>query len=402
MRVLHVIPAVASKYGGPSTAIVSMTKAMDRNGIDVSVATTDAGLGDDQKSLEDTFGSVPVHCFTQNCSETWKVSLELRRWLMARVREYDLLHIHAVWSFASTVSARFCVQYDVPYILRPAGMLSAYSWQHKGWKKRLYWSILENKTVDGAAAFHATSDGEKHDIGKLTDKADVFVIPNGVEDEAFTYQENLRPGFPSVNEDAPSDVPVILFMSRLHPKKGIIDRLLPAISKLRQEFQLMIVGNEDSHYPGYESEVVSAIRNLKLSERVKLLGPTTGNERWNLYDAADLFVLPSHSENFGIVVAEAMSRGCPVITTDQVQSAPHVKLAGAGSVVSGDAEELARAIGNLLDNRELRSAMSARGIEYANEYFRWDVIGNKIITMYNDVLASTPSLRNEQRKQEQV
>jgi glycosyltransferase involved in cell wall biosynthesis len=387
VKVLHVIPGVAPRYGGPSGVILAMVAALNElDGVQAEIATTDAdGPGRRLKSADVPKLTFSVHMFRRTCSEQWKVSLGLKDWLRYHAGDYDLIHIHAVWSFATAAAARAADRSGVPYIVRPAGMLSNYSWNRQGWKKRLYWNLVEKRTIQHAAVFHATSDAEAEEIRAARSDARVFVIPNGVEDAAFAVPSDptaLRQHCgPNVG-----DLPILLFLSRLHPKKGIVDRLLLAVASMRSPCFLAIAGGEDPHAPSYEREVRQAIERLGLRQRVALLGPVASADRWAMFDGADVFVLPSHSENFGVVVGEAMARGCPVVVTDAVQSCEHVRAAGAGEVVPGDVAALATALERMISQPELRRAYGEVGRVYAQVHFRWDRIAEQIHQMYREVL----------------
>jgi glycosyltransferase involved in cell wall biosynthesis len=349
------------------------------------VATTDADGAGGRLAAADLPPGIPVHLFRHSFSERWKVSLGLRNWLRHHARDYDLLHVHAVWSFATAAAARAARRSGVPYIVRPAGMLSDYSWKRQGWKKRLYWAFVEKRTIQNAVAFHATSDAEAAEIRSVRCDARVFTIPNGVDETAFVApcdSATLR----QLSGPLVGDLPILLFLSRLHPKKGIVDRLLPAIVTMRSPCFLAIAGGEDPHAPGHEREVRQAIQRLGLAQRVALLGSVSPADRWRMFDGADVFVLPSHSENFGVVVAEAMARGCPVVVTDKVQSWSHVRTAEAGEVVSDDVGALAAALDRLISQRELRCACGEAGRAYASEHFRWERIAQQIQRMYRDCL----------------
>jgi glycosyltransferase involved in cell wall biosynthesis len=252
--------------------------------------------------------------------------------------------------------------------------------------KRAYWHLLERRTIYGAAAFHVTSEAEAAEVRALRPDSRTFVIPNGVDATAFTVPRDdgelrRRCGF-----NGPG-MPIALFLSRLHPKKGLVDRLLPALVAMRRPCYLAIVGAGDPHAPGYVNELSSAIKNLQLQDRVALLGDVNGDARWALFDGADVFVLPSYAENFGIVVGEAMARGCPVVVTDAVQSCTHVIAAHAGDVVSGDVPTLAGALDRLLGDTDRRKACSESGQEYARRHFSWDEIARRIRQMYDECLS---------------
>jgi glycosyltransferase involved in cell wall biosynthesis len=304
-----------------------MAEALARlPGITVEVAATDADGPAGRLRPEDLPPSpVPVRLFARTASEQWKISLPLRKWLNARAGDYDLLHVHALWSFATAAACSAARKHKKPVVIRPCGMLSAYTWGRGAWKKRLYWGLVERRNVAGARAVHATSPGEAEDVARLgVVPADrVFDIPLGLEPHAWEAPKAPAPlGF--------DGRPVVLYLSRLHPKKGVVDILLPAFARLKSDAVLVIAGAADERTPGYDAEIREAVSRLGLSDRVRLLGPVAAADRWGVYDAADVFVLPSHSENFGVVVTEAMACGVPVVGTDAVQSCEHVTAAGAG------------------------------------------------------------------------
>jgi glycosyltransferase involved in cell wall biosynthesis len=363
-------------------------------GVRAEVATTDADGPNGRLDAAILPREVPIHLFRRDWSESWKVSLGLRKWLRENTADYDLVHIHAVWSFATAVAARAAERAGVPYILRPAGMLSDYSWNRQRWKKRFYWKLVEERTIQNAAGFHATSCAEAGEIRAVRPDARVFVVPNGVDDDAYIVaadRELLRRCCGAAAEN----LPLVLFLSRLHPKKGIVDRLLPGMATLRPECFLAIAGGEDPHALGYADQIWRAIERLGLSDRVKLLGAVSPAERWAMYDGADVFVLPSHSENFGVVVGEAMARGCPVVVTEGVQSSEHVRAGRAGEVVPFDVEALATALDRLLAQPELRRTYGEGGRLYAAEHFRWARIAGQIHRMYEACLGGEKMPRCE-------
>lgn len=348
------------------------------------IATTDADGPHARLTPADLPSDARGHLFRRTCSERWKYSHGLARWLAAHVRDYDLIHIHAVWSFATMAAARAARRHDVPYIIRPAGMLSAYTWRRRHWSKRLYWNAIERRNVAQAAAIHVTSQAEATEVRIAHPAAKTCCIPNGVEDSAFTHPRDVN-ALRRRCGPAADDKPILLFLSRLHPKKGIIDRLLPAIAAMRKPCCLAIAGGPDPHAAGHEAEIHAAVRKLSLQQQVVMLGNIAGVDRWQLFDGAAAFVLPSHSENFGIVVAEALARGCPVVVTAAVQSAEHVALAGAGAVVTGEPRELAATLDDLLANQPDARAFAEAGATYAATHFRWSNIAPQIAKMYDDI-----------------
>lgn len=314
--------------------------------------------------------------FQRNFSESWKYSRALGRWLDENVGQYDIVHIHALWSYSSMAAARACRKHQVPYIVRPAGMLSAYSMNLRGLRKRIYWWLMEQATVKGASAIHATSLGEQRDILAVDPDARVHIIPNSLPEEAFT-----PPAQPPRKTGSH-----LLFLSRLHPVKGIVDRLLPAIAAVNTPFTLTIAGDEDARSPGYAEAVKRTIGSLGLRDRVNMPGSVTGDQRWALFDKADLFVLPSHSENFGIVIAEAMARGCPYLISRDVQAADFFAKSNAGRVVDS-VDELSQAITALLLAPALRIEMGLAGKKFAKQHFHGRNVAAKIVSMYESTIS---------------
>lgn len=383
MRVLHVIPSIAPRYGGPSTAIAPMTEALNRlPDLRVEIAATDAN-GTNGRLAPASFqgGPTPIHLFRTSFSERWKCSAGLWKWLHGHAREYDLLHVHALWSFSTTAACSAARRHRLPLIIRPCGMLSPYTWRRSAWKKRLYWKAVERRNLMAAHCFHVTSRAEASDLSGLGLTAPAVVIPQGVDAQAWRL--GPRPDLLRRRCGARAgDRPIVLFLSRLHPKKGIVDFLLPAFSRLKTDAFLALAGGPDEHEPGYETQVRSAVSRLGLESRVALLGPVSVEERWSLFDGAALFVLPSHSENFGLVVTEAMARGCAVVVSEAVQAGEHVTRAGAGRVVPLEVEALAASLEELLSRPSVAAEMGEHGRRYVCEHLTWDRVARDIAAMY--------------------
>lgn len=384
MRVLHVIPAVAPRYGGPSTALWPMTSAIARQpGIANEILTMSTDGPYDHLNISD----LPRDIVTVHLTSGLR---SFTHWFRSHIREYDLINIHTLWNLPTAVAAHYARRVGRPYILRPCGMLSAYSWQRRWAKKRAYWWAVERRNVLGASAFHATSPGELHDIRAAGVSAPVFDIPLGLESAAFSTPRDpdwLRQQCgPTVG-----DRPIALFLSRLHPKKGVTDILIPAFASVKCDAFLAIVGSVDDSTPRYGEAIREAVAKHRLTDRVGLLGPVPVSERWAAFDGAAVFVLPSHSENFGLVVTEAMARGCAVIVTDQVQSHEHVTASDAGVVVPVNTTAVAAALDAMFGDQAGTAARGEAGQRHAQAHFNWDRIAPRITEIYRVVLAGLHS-----------
>lgn len=378
MKVLHVIPSTAARDGGPAVAIREMTAALARAGTDVSVATTDADgprehlavpLG---RPVRD--GGVTYWFFARTTPGEWKLSVGLFRWLLAHAAEFDVVHVHAIFSFATLAACRTAKHAGVPYVLRPLGTLDPWSLQQKRWKKRIYYRLLERQHLTAAAAIHATSDSEREGVRLLGFGEKVRVVRLGVPvvEVGTRGRERARPLR-------------LLFLSRLHPGKGI-PLLLQALRDLRRagtQVELTIAGSGPAPYRE-ELEALSAALGLGPAV-VRFVGHVAGETKRRLLAEADAFVLPSSHENFGIAVAEALAAGLPVVISDQVGIAADVTAADAGRVVPLAVEPLAKAIDEIARDNVGRLRMGQNAMALARQHYSWEHAAQELQLLYGDV-----------------
>src|ERR1044071_5981758 len=255
MKVLHVIPSVDERSGGPATAIVPMCRALMQQGIDVLLLSTTAGLPDMKHGEVLDHKGVPAIFFQSQLGESFKYSRPLSAWLRSNIQSFGLAHIHAVFNHSSVAAAHVCQKSRVPYVVRPLGTLDPWSMTQKSLRKRLFWQISGRGIMDHAAAVHYTSEAEKLSTESSLGLNHGRVIPLGVE----TAVSNGR-----VDQD-----PYVLVLSRLHPKKGL-DVLIDAFLSLAQspqfsQWRLMIVGDGPSEY-------VSILKAKAADDRIKFTG----------------------------------------------------------------------------------------------------------------------------------
>jgi len=388
MRVLHVIPAIAPRYGGPSVNALGYCRALIQAGVRAEIATT-AGDGPGQRldvplgGFTD-HGGVPTVFFETTWSETWKYSRGLGRWLRANAPRYDLFHVHAVFSSSTTAACRAARAAGVPTVLRPCGMLLPRALAKSRCRKKLAWWLLEARNHRRAAALHATSQEEAKGLRRLG-LGRVAVVPVGVQDDAWQVpsgRERRRRAW-GIEEGQP----LVLFLGRLTRKKQVAEVLLPAVARLPGDVRLALVGAPDPRDRRYEREVDAAIRSLGLRDRVIIPGELAGADKWHAFDAADVFALPSRHENFAVTVIEAMARGLPVVITPNVQSAQYVLACRSGFVAQENPQAVADAISRLLADAAMRRSMGAAGRRYVHERLSWGTVVQELKRMYVDVLA---------------
>ena len=377
MRVLHVIPAVASQYGGPSAAVVPMCDALVKAGVDTLIVTTNADGG---RTLQVPVGKptawhgVPALFFNRNFSESFKYSSGLALWLRRHVAEFDVVHIHAVLSHASLSAASACRTRRVPYVLRPLGTLAPWSLRQKAFRKRLTLALGARRAILAAGAVHCTSDEERRGVERAFPGVSAVVIPLGIDDSLFDTP-------PLTGSERNAD-PYVLALSRIHRKKNLealIAAFLSATDGQREPWRLVIAGDGEPHY-------VEQLRQLAAQRggggRVTFAGWVDGAEKRALIQRASLFALASFHENFGLSVLEALALGVPAILSTAVDLADAVREHAAGWVVEPTVESIRTGLADAFSRPAERSARGASARTLARR-FAWPDIAAELVDLYS-------------------
>ncbi|MBD2193886.1 MULTISPECIES: glycosyltransferase [Calothrix] len=388
MKILHVIPSVASVRGGPSQAVLEIVKALRDGDIDAEIVTTnDNGLDllDVPLGKRTQYQQVPVWFFPrfspqQHAIREFAFSRKLTTWLWQMIHEYDLLHIHAIFSYASTAAMAIARLKGVPYIVRPLGQLGEWSLQQSTRKKQIYLKLIEKDNLNYSQYIHFTSEQEQQEARKLNLIAPSFILPHGL-----TIVNNIPNARQQLRQHLklPTDEPIILFLSRLHSKKGL-DYLIPALGKLSDyRFTLVLAG---SGSPDYETEVKSLLVSHGIQNRTHFTGFVSGEIKDLLIQGADLFTLTSYSENFGVAVMEALGAGVPVVVTPGVAVADMVAKEKIGYVAELDIDAIASAIQQALDYPEEAKHRGDRARQFLLKDYTWERVASKLIAIYQKII----------------
>jgi glycosyltransferase involved in cell wall biosynthesis len=314
-----------------------------------------------------------------NSKLAMRFGLPFRRELsrIIRTARPTLVHNHGLWMPLNHWAISMGRRNAIPVIVQPHGMLEPWALNHKAWKKKLAMTLFQWQDLAATRLLVATSSVEYENIRKLGLRQPVAIIPNGVD---------LSVGAMLAQKKPPTRQRVALFLSRVHPVKGLLNLVQAWATLAPTDWRLCIAGPDEA---GHLKEVLALVRQLDVQDSIDYVGVVGGAGKTALYNSADVFVLPTFTENFGVVVAEALAHGLPVVTT---HGAPWADLEtyGCGWWVDIGIEPLVNALREaMLLSDDERHAMGKRGREYVRR-FDWSGIAKQTLDVYRWVLGQGP------------
>ncbi|MDE2451213.1 MAG: glycosyltransferase [Gammaproteobacteria bacterium] len=383
LRVLQVISSMSRLRGGPTVAVLNTLEALGRRGVVVdALATDDDGIEGRLDVPVDRFVDFEgqqVRFFPRQTLK-YAFSAPLQRWLHDNIRRYDIVHTHELFSFAPLAAARFARAAGIPYVMTPHGALDTWGMRHKSRiVKAASIRLVEGPLMATAAAVNFMTPLEQSRAARHGLSFRPMVLPVGVVDLAEPQQTTMEP----IDGLLGDTRRMILFLARLHPIKGA-DTLLRAYAALEDSDSVLVFAG------GGPPSMVESLRHLAsqlgLDGRVRWLGFTAGaGKRW-LLSQAQLFALPSASENYGIAAIEAMHAGLPVIVTTGCGLADFVSRHEAGIVTDGSVAALRSALEKLLASEELSRNMGAAGRRAVRQELSLDIFGERLEMSYRRLL----------------
>jgi glycosyltransferase involved in cell wall biosynthesis len=383
VKILHVIAGLPPAGGGLSELVPRLALEAARLGHDVTIATV---ARDDEplSAAADAAaaGGVRIVRFAPSAPQALFLSWDMRRGLPELARWADLVHVHSNWTFPVWWGSHCALGAGKPLVMSPQGCLDPVRLSHSAWKKRLA-GLFDRRSLRQASMIHATSEMERDWIERYLGKGPrIAVIPNGVEMQVF-------PGTPRETKPA-SRTRQVLYLGRLHPLKGL-ELLIEAWGRMGNGtpeacptggngWQLVIAGPDEQ---GTRARLEAQARTLGLAN-LTFPGPLYGEEKRRALAEADLFALPSRTENFGIAVAEALAAGLPVITT---KGTPWSEIEGrSGWWVDVNADAIAKALAAAmrLSDAECHT-MGQRGRELVAAKYQWDAVGRAMMAVYESL-----------------
>jgi len=381
LRLLHVVPAYypAVRYGGPIRSVHALCASLVRRGHQVSVYTTNVdGDADSDVPLGRPvdMDGVMIYYFPVPTLRRLFWAPALGKQLRSAISAFDLVHLHSIFLWPTYVAARAAKRAAVPYVMSPRGMLVGDVIRLKSRLVKSAWiNLVERRSFAEAARLHVTAEIEGKEALALGLKLpEIFCVPNGV-----SWPSRHQPLSEGPFRATPK--PYALFLSRINRKKGL-DRLIRAWKWVPQ-LVLIIAGNDEEDYL---PELKALAQSEGVADRLQFVGSVSDEHKWALYESAEMFVLPSYSENFGNVVAEAMAMACPVVVTPDVGLAKLVGEVGAGVVTPGDPHILAKAITDLHRDEIRRKRSGLLGRQAAIEYLSWGGAAAQMEAEYHRIL----------------
>lgn len=380
MKILHTVAGLWEGTGGPAASVTSLCSGLAARGHEVSLLT---GSGPLHSAVLELPPRVRVR--TEPLGPYWlgNWSSAFRGACLEEARQANLVHDHGVWLHTNSSSVQMAASAGRPVVRSPRGMLSPWALRRNRVVKRLVWNLIERRLFDEAALVHVTSELEESDVRQLGIAARSVVIPNGIDLEGEYATSRVavarKAGIPEANGRR-----VVLFLSRVHPVKGL-DLLCRAWAQLPAHVPavLLVAG------PGDDNELARLRQWLaeQVGPPAQYIGPVAGNRRLALLSSAWLMALPSYSENYGMVVAEALACETPVLTTTGMPWT-EVEREGCGWVIAPEAAALAQALheglGLVPDEHEVMRAR-ARAFVARSHSLESTVI--RMEEAYKDVIA---------------
>lgn len=404
MKILCVVPSYhpAFKFGGPIFSVHFLNKTLAKKGVEMTVYTTNVGLEEKvpaDKEVNVDGVKVTYFSFSQTIEflgkffglfgpTGWQFSRPLSRALKENLNNFDLVYISAIWNYPTFIAGHYCRKYKKPYIVAPRGIFYPYTFNKKNWKKLPYYQLVTKRDLEKASAIHYTTIDEferGHSfLGIKNNKT--MIVPNGIDLSEFKNlppKENLRNKYPMLK-----DKKIILFLSRLDWKKGldVLAKAYGLLAKKRDDVFLVVVGDGTENF---KNQVKNWFKKEGIYEKTLFTGMFTGREKLEAYTGSDIFVLPSHSESFGMVVVEAMSCGTPTIISDGVGLYQEINDSRSGIVFPcGDAVKLAESMNNLLDDAALRRSIKENADKLIREKFDIEKVADETLKEFKKLVNS--------------
>lgn len=373
MKVLHYLPRIVLEEGGVVRAVLDLCTLLGLAGHDVTVLTTDAA---DAPEDWKTGKTVKIETIGAPAKRPGFFDKGQMGRIGELIGESEFVHLHTPWELANRQLGAMAAKMGRRYGLSVHGMLDDWSMEQRGFKKKMYLALGGRRLLERAQWVHCTAEAERDQVRRWVGKSELVVAPLVFDIEPFADLPGPGPARAKFGQLA-GDGPKLLFLSRVHEKKGI-EVLIEAAGVLRERGKspvVLIAGTGDE---GYVESLKRLVTSSGLDDVVHFLGMVVGVEKVSLFEACDVFCLPTSQENFGLVLPESMACRTPVITTKGVDIWPEIQRSGAALIVDQTAEAFADAVESVLADKDELAAMG----EKARAWVLKELDGAAIVRQY--------------------
>lgn len=363
-------------YGGPTMSVSILAEQLTKAGVWVNVFTTTANGANElpvEISKPVMIDGVKTIYFKRLTKDHTHFSPPLLAHVWRNAKDFDVVHIHAWWNLVSVLSCLAAVMRNVPVVLSPRGTLSNYSFNNKNSRSKNIIQALLGKSLLRKCYIHTTSENELSSVNAIVKSKGSFNIPNFIE-----LGENKLP----VNNH-PVAYLKLIYLSRIEEKKGL-DILLDALKTVTIPYKLTIAGDGNADYINHLKGI--AVKN-NISDKINWIGFQQEN-KFDVLREHDLFILPSHDENFGNVVIESLSVGTPVLISEKVGLADYVKENGMGWICQTNAISVSNAINAIYGHKDMLDAIRACAPGKIEDDFNESRLVQRYIDMYDKIISS--------------
>lgn len=385
MRILHFLPvyAPAWQFGGPVLSVSRLCEGLVQNGVDVRVITTNAGLPDlssDQLGIPQNVNGVQVIYYPVDQVGGVIRSRALVEDLTANMNWADLLHLSSVWQPLGVPVQRAAHAAGVPVVQTLRGALGPYSWRRGWWKKIPYFWLRERPFLQRSAALHCTTIQEEREIAWLGLKPPVHILPNPMDLSQLYYNYNLGQDW-RLSMGIPLEEPLLLVVGRLHHKKGL--DLLPKVlqSIAHRPWKVIFVGKDED---GTGRIIKTELRRMGLEDRCYWFDYLPADQLSGPYNAGDCLLLPSHHENFGNVVIEALACGCGVLVSDRVGVAETIQTCPGVRICPRSTDSWISELLAILDSERPCS----KSVEWITNHFSTALVARQAMQLYSGIVSN--------------
>ena len=377
MKILQIVQFFSAKHGGSAMVPYEMSKHLHNAGHDVTVLTTDFQMDNDFIDFLDGVEVIPFHC--QMNIGSLLISSSMKKYLKQNINKFDIIHMHNFRTYQNIIVHKFAKKHKIPYVIQAHG--SVLPFFQKQILKNIFDLFFGNKILRDASKVIALTKTEAKQYTKMgVDENKIEIVPNGIN--LSEYEKLPDKGVFRKKYGINSNEKTVLYLGRIHRIKGI-DLLVNTFSDLAEKMEgitLVIAGPDD----GFLSTLKAQIEDLKISDKIIFTGPLYENDKLEAYVDADVYVLPSVYDIFGITVLEACACGTSVIVTDKCGIAEFIDK--TGYVVKCDKDELKDAIFKILGDVELRRRFDEGGKKIVRKKFGWDKVVAEVEMIYERII----------------